>query len=72
MLIRFGQAVLVAIVVGIACLFLGTILVDALGKVPIAHTIGGLLLAWGWILGILAGLWWFFFGQGAIFPQKGP
>jgi hypothetical protein len=64
MIARLVLAVVVAVVVGLVCLLLGGIL-GSLG-VPIAETVGSFLARWGWVLGILAGLW-FFFGGGS-FP----
>jgi hypothetical protein len=64
MLARLVLAVVVAVVVGLACILLGTILATL--KVPIAVTVGDFLAAWGWVLGVLAGLWFFF--TGGTFP----
>lgn len=58
---RIVLAVVVAIAVGLACILIGTILA-ALG-VPIAETVGGFLRSWGWVIGVLAGLWWYFSGR---------
>ena len=60
MLSRLILAVVVAVVVGLACILLGSIL-GSLG-IPITDTIGSFLVKWGWVLGILAGLWHFFSG----------
>lgn len=51
-------AVVVAVVVTLACYLLGAIL-DAL-TVQIAVTIGNFLKSYGAVIGILAGLWYFF------------
>ena len=54
-------AVIIAIVVGLLLVgLLGPILVG-LG-VPIAVTVGEFFVKWGWVLGVLAGLWYFFAG----------
>ena len=59
---RVVLAVVVAIVVGLLCMYLlGPILVS-LG-VPIAVIVGEFFVKWGWTLGVLAGLWYFFSGQ---------
>ena len=58
MLQRLILAVVVAVVVGLGCLLLGLILATL--KVPIAVTVGDFLALWGWVLGVLAGLWYFF------------
>lgn len=60
MISRIVLAVVVAVVVGLLCILLGSILVTL--QVPIAVTIGGFLATWGWVLGVLAGLWFFFRG----------
>lgn len=57
---RLVLALVVAIVTGLVCLLLGTIL-RSLG-IPIAETVGGFLAHWAWVIGILAGLWYFFTG----------
>jgi hypothetical protein len=53
-------AVVVAVVVTLGCFLVGGILADL--KVEIAVTIGGFLKQWGAVIGILAGLWYFFSG----------
>jgi hypothetical protein len=60
MISRIVLAVVVAVVVGLLCILLGSVLITL--KVPIAVTIGGFLVTWGWVLGVLAGLWHFFRG----------
>ena len=67
MLSRLVLAVVVAVVVGLVCMLLGTVLATL--KVPIAVTIGDFLATWGWVIGVLAGLW-YFFGNGS-FPSFG-
>lgn len=53
-------AVVVAAVTGLGCLLLGSVLTDL--NIPIAATIGTFLSAWGWVIGVLAGLWFYFTG----------
>ncbi len=60
MLARIILAVVVAVAVGLACILLGGILVSL--EVPIAVTIGAWLRDYGTVLGVLAGLWYFFAG----------
>lgn len=60
MISRVVLTVVVAVVVGLVCILLGSILITL--QVPIAVTIGGFLAVWGWVLGVLAGLWFFFRG----------
>lgn len=60
---RIGQAVVVAIAVGLLLLFLGIVLVGL--KVDIAVQVGDFLKSYGFPIGVLAGLAFFFFG-GAI------
>ncbi len=58
---RIVIAVVVAVVVGLLCVgLLGPILVSL--AVPIAVTVGRFFEKWGWVLGVLAGLWYFFAG----------
>lgn len=54
-------AVVVAVVVTLACILLGNLL-DAL-TVQVAITIGNFLKTYSAVLGILAGLWYFFAGR---------
>lgn len=54
-------AVVVAVVVGIVLVgLLGPVLVTI--KVPIAVTIGQFFESWGFVIGVLAGLWYYFAG----------
>jgi len=62
MLSKLILAVVVAIVVTLACYLLGAILIAL--KVEIAVTIGTFLKSYGGVLGILAGLWYFFTNNG--------
>lgn len=54
-------AVIVAVVVGLVCVGLLGPIIAGLG-VPIAKTMGDFLTRWGWVLGVLAGLWYYFAG----------
>lgn len=64
MIARLVLALVVAIVVGLGLMaLLGPILVSL--AVPIAVVIGNFFIQWGWVLGVLAGLWFFFSGYGA-------
>ena len=61
MITRIVQAVIVAVVVGFCLVvLLGPVL--ELLKVPIAVFIGNVFINWGWAMGIVAGLWFFFSG----------
>lgn len=61
MISRLVIAVVIAILVGIGLTaLLGPILVTL--KAPIAITVGDFLISYGWVLGVLAGLWMFFAG----------
>lgn len=60
MLRKLVLAVVVAVVVTLACFLLGEIL-KAL-TVQIAVTIGDWLTRYGGVLGVLAGLWYYFSG----------
>lgn len=60
-LTRLILAVVVAVIVGIVLVgLLGPVLVSV--KVPIAATIGEFFINWGFIIGVLAGLWYYFTG----------
>ena len=64
---RLILALVVAIVVGIVLVgLLGPVLVG-LG-VPIAKTVGDFFINWGWVIGVLCGLWYYFAGYGFIRP----
>lgn len=61
MIARIVIAVVIAVIVGLLCVaLLGPILVGL--HVPIAVTVGRFFVVWGWVLGVLAGLWYFFAG----------
>ena len=53
-------AVVVAVVVTLACILLGGILETL--KVAIAVTIGNFLQSYAGVIGVLSGLWFFFAG----------
>lgn len=54
-------AVVIAVVVGIVLVgLLGPVLVTV--KVPIAVTVGAFFESWGFVIGVLAGLWFYFKG----------
>lgn len=55
---RIVLAVVIAVIVGLLCILLGSILITL--NIPIAETVGGWLKQWGFVLGVLAGLWYFF------------
>lgn len=59
---RIVLAVVIAVIVTLACFLLGGILVTL--KVEIAATVGDFLKAWGAVLGVVAGLWYFFTNGG--------
>lgn len=67
MIARLVLALVVAIIVGLLLTaVLGPILVML--AVPIAVVIGDFFIRWGWVLGILAGLWFFFSGGPVAWP----
>lgn len=58
---RLVLAVVVAVIVGIVLVgLLGPVLISV--KVPIATTIGAFFVSWGFVIGVLAGLWYYFAG----------
>lgn len=70
---RLVLALVVAIVVGfVLAVVLGPLLVTQMAKIPIAVFVGGILVTWGWLLGILAGLWHFFAGNGWPIVRRSP
>lgn len=60
MLRKLILAVVVAVIVTLGCALLGMILGTL--EVKIAVTIGSWLTRYGAVLGVCAGLWWFFAG----------
>lgn len=61
MITRTVLALVVAVVLGLVLVgLLGPILVGL--TVPIAVTVGNFFVKYGWVLGVLAGLWFFFAG----------
>ena len=62
---RLVLAVIIAVIVTLLCILLGGILTTL--KVDIAVTIGDFLKNYGAVLGVLAGLW-YFFTNGGISP----
>lgn len=60
MLRQIVLSVVVAVVVTLACVLLGAILITL--EVNIAVTIGNFLKSYSGVLGVLAGLWYFFSG----------
>jgi hypothetical protein len=67
MIARLVLAVVVGVVVGLLCILFGGILVSL--HVPIAATVGAWLTDWGWVLGFLAFLWYFFAGGNFTIPR---
>jgi len=67
LIVRIVLAVVVAVVVGLALTaLLGPILISL--AVPIAITVGDFFVKYGWVLGVLAGLWFFFTGRTSLRP----
>ena len=60
MLSRIVLAVVVGVVTGLVCLLLGAVLGSM--DIPPVSAIAGFLTRWAWVIGILAGLWYFFAG----------
>jgi hypothetical protein len=55
---RIVLAVIVAVIVGLLLVLLGAVLVTL--NVPIAETVGKFLQTYGFAIGVLVGLWYFF------------
>lgn len=53
-------AILVAVIVGLVCLLLGKVLASL--AVPPAAAVGGFLVQYCWVIGVVAGLWYFVSG----------
>lgn len=71
MIQRLVLAVVVAVAVGIGLTaLLGPIIVTL--KAPIAVTVGDFFVQYGWVIGVLAGLWFFFAGGGIIARFRTP
>jgi peptidoglycan/LPS O-acetylase OafA/YrhL len=67
MVTRIVLAVVIAVAIGIILVaLLGPVIAGL--DVPIAKTIGHFFEAWGFIIGVLAGLWYFFAGGGISLP----
>lgn len=62
MIARLCLAVVVAVAVGIGLVaLLGPILVTL--KAPVAVTVGDFFTGYGWVIGVLCGIWFFFMGS---------
>lgn len=70
MIARVVLAVVIAVVVGIVLTALLGPILDTL-KVPIATTVGEFFVSYGFPIGVLAGIWFFFAGGGITFPTIG-
>lgn len=66
MLSRIVTAIVVAIVVGLACLFIGGLLATL--NVPPAEFAGNFLSRYAWVIGIAVGLLYGFFGGNLRLP----
>jgi len=69
MLARLVQAIVVAVFVTLICVLIGSILGSL--SVAIAVTIGDFLKGYSAILGVLAGLWFYFGGGSFNWPNRG-
>lgn len=69
MIARLVLAVVVAVLVGLVLVaLLGPILISI--HVPIAVVVGRFFVNWGWVIGLLCGLWYFFAGGGISWPTR--
>lgn len=62
MLARLVLSVVVAVVVTLLCMLFGSILETL--RVAFAVTVGNFLVTWAPVLGVCAGVWYFFAGGG--------
>jgi len=69
MIAKLVQAVVVAVFVTLICVLIGSIL--AALSVSIAVTIGDFLKGYSAVLGVLAGLWFYFSGSTFNWPNRG-
>ncbi len=68
---RLVLAVVVAVATGLVLVgLLGPLLVGM--NVPIANTVGTFFVQYGWVIAVLAGLWWFFAGNGLVARFRTP
>lgn len=61
MISRLVLAVVVAVIVTLACILVGSVLADL--SVQIAVTIGNVIKSWSSVIGIAAGIWYYFNGS---------
>jgi len=59
---RIALALAVVLIVGLVCLFLGTVMLPALG-IPVAVQAGAFLAHWAWPIGAAFGLFQFATGR---------
>ena len=71
MLSRLVLAVVVAVVIGLVLVaLLGPVMLAL--TVPIAVTVGRFFVNYGYVIGVLAGLWFFFAGSTWLSGLRGP
>ena len=61
MIARIVLAMVVGAAVGLLCLLLGSVLSSV--DIPFVATVGSFLATWAWVIGLLAGVWFFFTGR---------
>ena len=70
MIAKLILAVVVAVAVGLVLVgLLGPVLTTL--KAPVAVSVGDFFVAYGWVIGVLAGLWFFFAGSGWVSRFRG-
>jgi len=67
MIARLVLAVVVAVIVTLLCILFGGILQTL--EVSFAVTVGAFLAKYGAVLGVCAGIWYFFSGGGFSWPR---
>lgn len=60
-IVRVVRAVIVAVVVGLICYLVGALL--GVTNVAPLEVVGGFLVRFCWVLGLLAGVWYFLGGR---------
>lgn len=72
MIARIILAVAVCVVVALVCIFLaGPIIVTLGAGIPPLVIVGDFLIKFGWVLGLIAGIWYYFAGTGWTWPKRG-
>lgn len=72
MIVRLILALIIFVGVALGMLLLADLLGVGLGGVPVAMVIAAWLKQWAWVVGFLAGAWYFFSGGLPAWPRRTP